>query len=45
MFDQLSRKVSEQNLTVQKSLDFLNKLFHGADVKPFAIRLWEGSEW
>ncbi len=45
MFDQLARKVSGHDSTVQKSLDFLTKLFHGADVKPFAIRLRDGSEW
>lgn len=45
MFAQLSWQPSGQDSTVQKSLDFLSKVFDGASTKPFAVRLWNGSEW
>ena len=45
MSGQLALQSSDQDPAVQKSLDFFNKVFAGAPVKPFAIRLWNGFEW
>ena len=45
MSGQLARQPSIQDPSVLNSLDFFQKVFAGAQVKPFAIRLWNGHEW
>ena len=40
-----ARKPSHQNPAALKTLEFFNRIFSGAPVGPFAIRLWNGSEW
>ncbi len=45
MSGQLAWQPSGQDPAVLKILDFFDRVFAGAPIKPFAIRFWNDSEW
>lgn len=45
MSGQLAEQPLEQDPAVRKHIEFLRDLFAAAEVRPFAVRLWDGTEW
>ncbi|MEJ2202424.1 MAG: hypothetical protein P8X63_15630, partial [Desulfuromonadaceae bacterium] len=45
MIGQVVQQSSPRDPAVLESLDFFRKVFDDIPLKPFAIRLWDGSQW
>jgi len=41
----VGRKVSAEESEAQQGIEFFERVFNEARIEPFAVRLWDGSEW